>query len=79
MAIGATEIRMITIEMISIEAHLVQLLADVVSGVAERGRPEETTNEVVDKERAVMHGAHTSNDRGEGAHDRHEAGQHNGL
>ena len=26
-----------------------------------------------------MHGAYTSNDRGEGAHDRHEAGQHNGL
>ncbi len=55
---------------------------DLPQEVAEHGdpaAPQHAADQVEDHEAAVVHPAHPGDDRGEGAHDRHEAGQHDRL
>ena len=43
------------------------------------GTPQDAADDVEDEERAVLHAADAGDDRRERPHDRHEAGQHEGL
>ena len=56
-----------------------KLLADIVAGIGEQSGPQEPTQQVIDKERVVVHLGNPGNNRGESTHNRNKPGEHDGL